>query len=362
MKIDLTKVDLDNFMVHPHQIAGETCWLIQPQHIGVRWNKETLIFRSSLWNSQGELISASFKKFFNWGEQPDLAYTPFSTTANGGVQLIEKVDGSTLINSEYKDRLITRTRGTSDATQQKNGAEIEFLKAKYPKAFEVPDKNCSYVFEWTTPTNKIVINYGDEPDIRLIAIIRHEDYSLVSQDELDQYAKDNGLKRPRKFEFNKIKEMLEAVEALKGQEGLCVYCNKGQEIRKVKSAWYLGLHRMKSELGSYERLVDFFFTIECPSYQDFYKHIADHFDFELAETYRGDMSRICEGMKDVLRIMLSMQNKVAPLRKLPRKDAATVILQAYGTTNRAGMAFTLLDNKPLKQDDIKKLLYQVTKS
>jgi len=362
MKIDLTKVDLDNFMVHPHQIAGETCWLIQPQHIGCKWTKDTLIFRSSLWNSQGELISASFKKFFNWGEQPDLAYTPFSTTANGGVQLIEKVDGSTLINSKYKGHLITRTRGTSDATQQKNGEEIEFLKAKYPKAFEVPDENCSYVFEWTTPTNKIVINYGDEPDLRLIAIIRHEDYSLVSQDELDQFAKDNGLTRPRKFEFNKIKEMLDAVEALKGQEGLCVYCNKGQEIRKVKSSFYLAAHRLKSEIGSFEKVVDYWFSLGMPSYQETEKHFGENFDFEMFSLCRGDISKICQAWKEVQTIIEYMKSFVQPLKSIQRKIAAEKIAQAYGQTNRAGMLFKLLDGKSLSEDDLKKLIFQVTKS
>ncbi len=326
-------------------------------------------FRSSLWNAQGELISASFKKFFNWSEHPELAYTPFSLTANGGCELLEKIDGSTLIVSKYKGHLIIRTRGTVDASKQDNGHEIEWLKDKYPRAFTFTDENgdeyetspFSLVFEWVSPENKIVLNYGEEPDLYLIAMIVHDTYRLVPQSELDVLAGILQIKRPARYNFASVKEMLEAVEVFKGKEGLCVYCNKGQDIRKVKSAWYLALHRMKTEFGSYERVIDFYFTMNRPTYTEYYDFIVKNYDFELAEQCRGHISKVCQGMKEVELIIAAMREKVEPLKKLARKDAASVILQAYGQTNRSGMAFTLMDGKELKTDDIKKLLYQVTK-
>jgi hypothetical protein len=375
-------------MIHPHLINGEICQLVQPKHIGAKYNKgnlilvqpkhigakynkENLIFRSSLWNSQGEPVSLSFKKFFNFDEQPDLCYKPFSLTANGGCRLIEKIDGSTLIVSQYKGKQIIRTRGTVDATkQQDNGYEIEFLKEKYPNAFQFfnieGDPDFSLLYEWVSPSNRIVLNYGTEPDIYLIAKISHVDYSLSTQNELDTIAKMIGVKRPRTFNFASIKEMLEAVEELKGQEGLCVYCNKDQDIRKVKSAWYLALHRMKSEIGSFERIVDIFFTLpdyKNVSYNEFYQFMVTNFDFEIAEQCRGDISRICEGMKEVLNIISYMCFFVFNLKSQTnnRKEQAAKIQQAYGNTNRAGMMFNLLDGRDLKIDDVKKLLYQVLK-
>jgi len=44
-----------------------------------------------------------------------------------------------------------------------------------------------------------------------------------------------------------------------------------------------------------------------------------------------------------------------------RKVQAQQILAAYGNTNRAAFVFTLLDGKSLSKDQLKKLLYQVTK-
>lgn len=365
MKIDLTQIDRDEFVVRPHLIAGEICYIVFPKSIATKYTKQTLIYRSSVWNAQGEPVSLSFKKFFNWGEQPDLAYTPFSMTANGGVELMEKIDGSALIVSKYKGQLIVRTRGTVDASDMENGFEIETLKAKYPLAFQWPDgvETGLYtrIFEWVSPYNRIVLDYGLEPDIYLIGAIKHEDYSLVSQKELDEWAMQMYVKRPKRFNFATIQEMLEGVAALKGEEGLCCYCNKGQDIRKVKSAWYLALHKMKSELGSFEHLVDLYFAMGTPTYEEFAEHIKQNFDYEIGESIRGDISRIAGGMKEVRELMKAMEQKVNTLRAMSRKDAAAIILQAYGNTNRSGMAFKRLDNKELVQDDIKKLLYQVLK-
>ena len=119
MKVDLNTIDRESLMVHPHVVAGETVFLVQPQHIGAKWSRDTLHFRSSVWNEKGELVSASFPKFFNNGESPDLYPNPesFSDWVTP-----EKIDGSTLIVSKYKGQLIVRTRGTLDATRlDKNG-------------------------------------------------------------------------------------------------------------------------------------------------------------------------------------------------------------------------------------------------
>jgi hypothetical protein len=363
MKINLLEIPED-FVTRPVEVAGEMCYLVFPPHIGTKWTKDTLKFRSSVWNSEGELISAGFKKFFNWGEQPDLCYTPFSMTANGGVKLLEKLDGSTLIVSRYKGELIVRTRGTIDASIMENGYELDILKEKYPKAFDnglLDDNRYSLLYEWVTPENRIVIRYP-EPDIYLIGVIEHLDYSLMPQNALDGWAEEYGLKRPKYYNFNSLKEMHAAVEVFQGVEGLCVYCNYDQDIRKIKGVDYLARHRMKDELGSFERVVDFYFTQGKPSFNDFYKAIEDTVDYETAQECIGDASRIVEGMKEVNKIVDGFKNFIAKFNgELTRKQMAMEIMQAYGNTNRCAYAFKILDGKSLEDKEYKKLLYQVLK-
>src|SRR4051812_44284515 len=94
MKIDLQAVDKTQFMMHEHIVNGEVLTLIQPVHIGATWNQDNKKFRSSVWNSEGKLVSAGFPKFTNWGEKPEQFPVPKSLT---GCTVTEKLDGSLLI-------------------------------------------------------------------------------------------------------------------------------------------------------------------------------------------------------------------------------------------------------------------------
>jgi hypothetical protein len=205
-------------MVHQHFVGEHECYLVQPIHIGATWTKENLIYRSSLWDKDGHPVSLSFKKFFNYDEKPDIFPAP-SDLKNA--KLMEKLDGSTLIFSRYKGHTVIRTRGTVDARKQENGYEIDYLLQKYSAFAKMLNESNfdtfseSFIFEWLSPTNRIVLNYGDEPDMVLTAIIDHDDYSYASQDTLDSFAKMWNLRRPRTFSYNSVEEMKSAVEVLK---------------------------------------------------------------------------------------------------------------------------------------------------
>jgi hypothetical protein len=370
MKVDLSVLDgSESFMVHPHQVAGETVLLVQPTHIGAKWTPETLIFRSSVWNLKGELVSASFKKFFNWGEQPALCTPPESL--NGAV-LMEKLDGTTLIFSRYKNHDVIRTRGTVDARKQDNGWEIDHLLQKYPKFVKFlrsfGTSPHSYLFEWTSPSNQIVINYGDEPDMAFIGMIGHEDYFMQPQDMLDMIAGDFDLRRPKSYQFDSVESMKQAVTDFRGKEGVCVYFHGGQEILKFKSAQYLYLHRAKSEISSIEKVMDLYLDVyfnsnpvEAPTFSEFIEYLTNTFDYEIAQMAIPNVSQICDAMKEVKLIVNAMIVFVDPLRFVARRDAAAKILQAWGNTSRSSFAFKLLDGKDLGAEDFKKLLFQCLK-
>jgi hypothetical protein len=364
MKVDLQSIDLTQFYVNEHVLNGEIVYLVIPKQIGVKWTKETKVFRSSVWDSNGELISAGFSKFTNWGEAPDVFPLP---TSLKNATIVEKIDGSLLIVSKWKGHFILRTRGTVDATQLDNGHELEIFKQTIlPNLpFQSEDTwSVSYLFEWVSPNQKIILNYGDKPDWYLVGIVDHYDYSLITQDGLNEFASYNFMKRPTTYTFSTIEDLLANVEQWKGKEGVCVYSNEDQSIHKVKSAWYLTLHHMKSELASREKVIDVWFNFGKPSYTEFYEKVETQFDHELAEQIRGDISIICDGWKEVLKIEEGMKKflKEQVLPMPTRKLQAVVVIQSYGKTNRANFLFKLLDGKTLGDDDYKKLLYQVLKN
>ena len=373
MKIDLQAVDRDQFYVNEHVLNGELVYLVIPQQIGAKWTRTNKVQRSSVWDSNGELISAGLPKFTNWGENPEVFPLP---TSLDGTTIVEKLDGSLLVVSKWKGHYILRTRGTIDAHGLDNGHELAIfeetilpkLKGLYQDVPEHDTWRHSYLFEWTSPLQKIVLNYGDTPEWSLVGIVDHNDYSLEGQGFLDKLAQQLGLKRPVTYKFPTFDELLANVDQWVGKEGVCIYHNNGQSIHKVKSAWYLALHHMKSELSSFDKVIDVWTNFGKPGYTEFYEKVSTQFDHELANQIQGDMSRICDAYKEVNEIVKGFNGFIVEVLKLgdpkdkkARGQMAAKVFGAYGNTNRATFLFKLLDGKQLDDDAIKKLIYQVLK-
>lgn len=367
MHIDILKIDAESFMVHEHVVNGEVMYLVQPIHAGSKWSKDTLHFRSSVWDSNGNLVSASFPKFFDYGQQPELSPVP---TDLRKCVFVQKVDGSTLICSKNKNNYIIRTRGTLDAKRmEKNSHEIEQFKTEILSklANDVETWDYSIIFEWVSPLNRIVILYP-EPKWYLIGMIYHSDYSLMPQESLNVMAEKYGLLRPPLYSFdniNSVQEIVESVKAWVGIEGIVIYSNNGQVLHRTKGLDYLARHRLKSELASFEKLVDFWFTVGKPNdFKVFWNEVEKLTDYETAHERYGDISRIIDAWKEVQKIISGMQEFVdKTLQPLPsRKDQALKVLSSYGQGGRSGMIFKFLDSRPLIEDDLKKLLYQCLKA
>ena len=366
MKIDLDKVDRTQFMVHEHSLNGEIVHLIQPQHIGTKWHQDNKHMRSVVVNYEGEVISAGLPKFTNWGENPDNFPVPNSLR---NCTVMEKLDGSLLIVSKYNGQYILRTRGTVDASTMANGHELELFKDTILKTLESKivtwsTWKFSILFEWVSPLNRIVLNYGDEPDWYLVGMISHDEYELHSQSDLDDFAKRHNLKRPATYTFTDITDMLQIVDKWQDREGVCLYSKNGQTIHKIKASKYLLLHHLKSELSSLEKIMDVWLEQGMPDYNTFYNYIFTTFDFELAEQIKGTISRIVDGKKEVNKIVDGMNGFVNNrLRLLPtRKEQAQLVISSYGETNRAAFVFKLLDGKSLGKEEYKKLMFQVLKN
>lgn len=348
MRIDLDKIDREQFMVHPHTVAGEVCHLVQPQHVGAKWTPDNLICRSSLWDSQGNPVSLSWRKHFNWEEQPDIEPAPASLD---GVELMEKVDGSTLLVSRFRDTVIVRTRGTVDATKLDNGDEIAGFRAKYPIVF-APAPGYTYVYEWVSPRNQIVITYP-EPDLYMTGIIVNDDYRYLYQSTVDDFAYQIGVKRPRRYQFNTLPEMLDAVKAFEGVEGICAYYGKGNQWRKCKAASYLARHRFK-ERATLPNTLDLFFTQGRPDAATFKATLARDFDAEcmaMVETYVDQITTVYAATQVEV---ADIYARVQPLKVLSRRDAALKIQGHFGP--RAGIAFKALDGRELGDREWRKLL------
>lgn len=359
MQVKFPKAE-DGFKFTPCVIAGVDCVLIGPTDIKTKFNEENKYFRSSIWTLTGEPVSLGYRKFVNYGEAP--AFEPMEINC-AGITFPRKIDGSCLIVSKFKGELIVRTRGTVNARGMANGDEIDFLIQKYPDAFDNAwlDTGYSICYEWTTPSNIIVLAESKEPTLWLTGIIKHEDYTYLPQTILDIEAKRFGVSRGETFKFDSFEEMIKAVEAFKGAEGVIAYSSDGQTLKKIKSVSYLAMHRMKDRLGSDENVVDYLLANDCDSVEALMERITADSDYEVAKVVESIAPKVVEVYKEALVWLDQAYTFVNSTVKnlTARKDQAQAILGF--SKSRSGFLFMMLDGKICPKWDkvvIKKIMME----
>lgn len=361
---DLSQLNEEEFRKKQGVFCGEEMTLVYPITTNPFWTKLNSIYRSSIWDKNGKLISPGFKKFMNFGEKPEQFPLPSNYK---DASFISKIDGSCLIVSKYNDQVVARTRETFNFENLDNGWELQIVKDKYPYAFDNDylDNGHTLIFEIVSDVNKIVLSYEDCPDLLFIGMINNEDYSYAKQNTLDLVAKEIGVKRPTRIDFsnfNGIHDFIKFVEDEKGIEGYCLYFNNDQDILKIKSAHYLKLHRMKTEVASIKNIIDLYISYGYPNYNDFFEHVSNDFDYEVAEHCRGDLSLVCDAYKELLKIKGGMISFLERNKYLSRKDLSKEIFSSYGKTTRASCVFNILDTGDIYDRHKKTLMLQKLKN
>jgi len=342
--------DPEQFKFKDCVIAGDECWLINPVDMSTKWDDDNARFCSCIVRkSDNFVVSQGFGKFTNFGERPD--FQPWDNSWK--IEARMKLDGSLLIISKYKGELICRTRGTIDARQMANGYEIDFLLKKYNLFFETvkrgpEDHHISYLFEWTTPNNIIVLREHNEPTLTLVgAVVNNYYYEYATQSYLDDLARVYGLNRPQKYEYNSIEECILDVAAWRGKEGVVLYSPDGQTLKKIKADEYCELHKLATGIKGIKQVLDVFMA--SPKFvepDDFYKYIETTLDFEIAEKCKDFIYDICLAYgKYVVKsniIKSEITDYIKPLDT--RKEQAIAITTKFKGW-QTSLAFCLLDDK-----------------
>jgi hypothetical protein len=351
----LASSDLTQFRITEQEIAGDTCVLVVPSEMGVDWNKDNLVLRSLIYRKADyHPISLSFTKFFNYGEKPGCYSNPNSYPISDWT-IDNKEDGSTLIISRYKGVPIVRTRGSFGTSGLDNSSELDNQLAREVhlalNCTLVADETTTLLFEWLSPANRIVLPI-ERPELVLIGAISHLDYKYYSPAELDSLAASLGFRRPERFTFGSISDILATCKALKGREGFVLSYNGNQERVKLKTDFYLRLHRLKSSLNSYWNLLDIWFEEPNPSLDSVSQRIEREMDYELAVMVRPVLEEIAKdycaakGLEDKIRNYLETNGPLLP--SVSKKDRAMRINSTFGPFGLTGYAFAIANGKTVE--------------
>ncbi len=249
---------------------------------------------------KAEVMCWPFSKFFNV-EQTDFAAKIYWT----GARVQEKVDGSIvkLWNHPEKGWVFSTNSVMFAETADVHGVGnfLELIKSapEYGKILSLINKgslvsSLTYIFELTSPENRVVIRY-EEPHLWHIGT-----RSRISGEE---YAMDIGIQRPKEYTLFSLEACLNTVKMLNAankvcpeHEGFVVVDNQWNRI-KIKTPEYLELHAtLENRAFSKDHILRL--LLEGKDVEPFCKSFPEHevffryYQFKLAELrYKGDQVR-----------------------------------------------------------------------
>lgn len=199
------------------------------------------------------IVSYPFDKFFNVNEvsktKEDIIKKLVSESTY--VYTTDKKDGSTIIVSLYKNKTLITTNGSFENDQIVLAEQL--LKKKYPKFLKEIKKGYTYIFELIHPENRIVINYGDEKSLYLLAVRNLRTEKLLSVDETYVIANDFGFPVPKTFSFKNLSDILYLAhtERNTNREGWVLRIGQkdgGEFMLKIKLDEYFELHSVFNKI------------------------------------------------------------------------------------------------------------------
>jgi len=222
------------------------------------------------------VVSRSFDRFFNYGEQPDTqTHIDFRKAA-----CYEKIDGSLIRIYNHKGVWFVATRGTAFAESDVNGFDITFKELVFKalgvftegefqhKCYSHLDMGVTYICEIVSLENRVVKRYSGYK-LYFLAARDNTDYSFVTDHEYFS-ARKIGMYSPDAFSFGSVEDCLETAKHLKDlDEGYVVY-QDGIPVCKIKSPAYVLVHAIRGEGLNPKRIMQIVLTGETPEYLTYF--------------------------------------------------------------------------------------------
>lgn len=203
-----------------------------------KWDEITTQCRGIVLDNEGNIITNCIPKFFNIEQLkeplPNLPYEVYS-----------KLDGSLIHISHFKGERIISSSGSFNSEQALKAKQL--LDTKYSNA--IFDKEYTYVFEIIYPENKIVVDYGEEEQLILLAI-RHtgtgNEVNIFTSDkpgEISMFPLASKWHQTIEDVLKKQKQ-----DSFSNEEGVIIKYSNNFRV-KIKYSEYVRLHKIISNVS-----------------------------------------------------------------------------------------------------------------
>lgn len=194
-----------------------------------------------------ELVCLPMGKFFNLNENPFTMNLDLSR-----VERIEpKADGSLISTFIHQGELLVKTKGSFSSEQALRSMEWINIRPFFKEYLSWITQNGYTVnMEWVSPDNQIVLRY-EEPQLKVLNIRNNLDGSYLNVENtplVDWYSKVD-------LDGKSVVEFINQVPSQIGIEGFVGLMEDGLRF-KIKTDWYLALHKSKDSISSDRRLYE----------------------------------------------------------------------------------------------------------
>jgi RNA ligase len=188
----------------------------------------------------GLLISLPFEKFFNVNEK---AHTQANIVQEYDVNFIlDKRDGSMITPAIVNGQVFLKTKKSfySDVAVDANK---NMTRAVLNLCEMLLDHGICPIFEFTSPDNKVVLDYGTEPNFVLLAARSMTTGDYLPFQDLERFGEQFGVEVVQRVtDMETVADCLRAVDYRDGIEGWVIYTDEGRF--KVKTKWYIDRHHL----------------------------------------------------------------------------------------------------------------------
>lgn len=244
----------DDFIVSHDEKSD--LYTVRYSHTGVDWDKPWIMrARGLVIDKEGNIVSQPYQKFFNYQQYTPENRPPFIKADfaeyycdfkdGEKYDILEKLDGTMLAITNYNGELLPSTTmnvnskyallGLSCLKKQLNESQIIALTEMC--------KNATFIFEYTAPDNRIVVDY-DVEKMTLHGIMSLTEEKLLDYSTMCLIADSLGLpviNRLGRSENVNFDFFLRKLKQAKNFEGVVLRFKDGRQL-KIKTDDYLEKH------------------------------------------------------------------------------------------------------------------------
>jgi hypothetical protein len=237
------------------------------------------------------VVQRGFDKFFNYGEKyaDELDWN--------SSKVMEKVDGSIIKCSYYKDKWLISTNNSINAfethlhyddTLLESASKAKTFGELFVSCFDMQllnnySKNYTYIFELVGPENRIVVPYS-----KVEVIFLGSRHRLTGEEELPMEDFFPNIRIPKFYGMSSLEDVLLTAKELPFSEEGYVVVDKGFNRLKVKSPSYVAAHHLANNgMLSVKNVIEMIQTGESEEYLTYFPENKKAF-----ETVEGALKKL----------------------------------------------------------------------